>query len=102
MLQDCLASLVSQQVPECVSLIIAVVENHAADACRAIVERFAARPGAWRIIYAHEPHLGIPIARNRSLDLALAEGADWIAFIDDDAVAEANWIGTLHGFSSSS
>lgn len=95
MLQDCLDSLVRQRLPQGVSLAIAVVENHATDACRGIVERFAAAPGAPRMVYAHEPRLGIPIARNRGLDLALAERADWIAFIDDDEVAEADWIARL-------
>lgn len=99
MLRNCLDSLVRQRLPADVSLAIAVVENHARDTCREIVDRYAAEPGVPRIVYAHEPRLGIPIARNRSLDLALAEDADWIAFIDDDEVAESNWIATLVGAS---
>jgi succinoglycan biosynthesis protein ExoM len=95
MLHDCLASLIRQEVPAGVSLAIVVVENHATDGCRTMVEKLAADLAAPRIVYAHEPRLGIPIARNRSLELALAQGADWIAFIDDDEVAEPGWIGTL-------
>jgi succinoglycan biosynthesis protein ExoM len=97
MLRDCLLSLVGQEVPEGVLLTIAVVENHATDACREMVEHLAAEPGDPRIVYVHEPRLGIPIARNRSLDVALAEGADWIAFIDDDEVADPGWIAALAG-----
>jgi succinoglycan biosynthesis protein ExoM len=99
MLQNCLDSLVRQNFPADVSLTIVVVENHSTDACRGIVERYVEEPGRPRIVYAHEPRLGIPIARNRSLDLALAEGADWIAFIDDDEVAETDWIAALVGAS---
>ncbi|HEX6002064.1 MAG TPA: glycosyltransferase [Hyphomicrobiaceae bacterium] len=95
MLESCLASLVAQRIGAGVDLTIAVVENHATQSCRPIVERFAAQPGAPSFVYASEPRIGIPIARNRSLDLALAAGADWIAFIDDDEVAEADWIASL-------
>jgi succinoglycan biosynthesis protein ExoM len=97
MLQSCLDSLVRQQLPADVSLAIAVVENHPTASCRQMIDHYAAAAGAPRIVYAHEPRLGIPIARNRSVDLALAAGADWIAFIDDDEVAEADWIAALVG-----
>jgi succinoglycan biosynthesis protein ExoM len=99
MLQTCLDSLVHQTVPPGVSLTIAVVENHSTDSCRGMVDRYFEELGTPRIVYAHEPRLGIPIARNRSMDLALAEGADWIAFIDDDEVAETGWIAALVGAS---
>jgi succinoglycan biosynthesis protein ExoM len=99
MLKDCLQSLVAQRVPDGVSLSIAVVENNETAACRHIVEEIAARPGAPRIDYKHEPRLGIPIARNRGLEMALAQGADWIGFIDDDEVADPEWISCLEAAS---
>jgi glycosyltransferase involved in cell wall biosynthesis len=92
MLRACLESLIRQRVPEDVLLSIVVVENDEASACKRIVEELAAVADAPPIAYAHEPRLGIPIARNRALELALAQDPDWIAFIDDDEVAPVDWV----------
>ncbi len=43
-----------------------------------------------------EPRLGIPIVRNRILDAAIEEGGDYLACIDDDEVADVNWLLELH------
>lgn len=91
MLRNCLQSLVDQRT-DGVSFSIAVVENNETAACRSIVEEVASQRAAPRIDYIHEPRLGIPIARNRGLDMALEQDADWIAFIDDDEVADSAWI----------
>ncbi len=45
--------------------------------------------------YVVEAERGIPAARNRALETALARGADAIAFIDDDEVADSNWLAAL-------
>ena len=95
MLQSCLHSLAHQSVPDHVSFSIVVVENNESDACRTMVEKLAAQAGTPSLTYAHEPRIGIPIARNRTLDLALEQDADWIAFIDDDEVADPHWIANL-------
>lgn len=42
--------------------------------------------------YAVEPRVGIPVARNRALDEALADGADALCFIDDDEIPEQDWL----------
>lgn len=39
-----------------------------------------------------EPQKGIPRARNRALDHAAGAGADYLAFIDDDAVPDQDWL----------
>lgn len=39
-----------------------------------------------------EPRLGIPFARNRVLDRALALGADYLVFVDDDEWVEPDWL----------
>ena len=95
MLRVCLGSLIRQQLPNDVLLSIIVVENHARDSCREIVNELAGQPNAPPVIYAHEPRLGIPIARNRTLDLALDHKPDWIAFIDDDEVVEPGWLASF-------
>ena len=45
--------------------------------------------------YVHEPRRGIATARNAAIDAAIAAGADWIAFIDDDEWAAQDWIANL-------
>lgn len=42
--------------------------------------------------YVVEPRLGIPVARNRALDEALAVGADALCFIDDDETPDSDWL----------
>lgn len=45
------------------------------------------------IIYGVEPHQGIASARNKAI--SLAPSCDFIAFIDDDEVAEPHWLDQL-------
>ena len=42
--------------------------------------------------YVVEPRMGIPVARNRALDEALAGGADALCFIDDDETPDKEWL----------
>ncbi len=64
-----------------------VVDNHSTDGTRAVVERFAGRYPNVR--YAYEEKLGSSSARNRGWKEAVGE---YIAFIDDDAKAPAEWL----------
>lgn len=93
-LAACLRSLLNQQLPAETSLSVVVVENDDAPHSRPIVEDIASRHGV-PVVYAHEPRLGIPMARNRALDLAIELKPDWIGFIDDDEVASADWLATF-------
>jgi glycosyltransferase involved in cell wall biosynthesis len=43
----------------------------------------------------HEPVRGIPFARNRAVQTALAQGAEAVAFIDDDDLPDPGWLGEL-------
>jgi succinoglycan biosynthesis protein ExoM len=84
-------------VPDGVEPIIVVVENDEFPTCQGLMLRArAGSAGDWQIHYAHEPRLGIPIARNRALDVALQLNADWVAFIDDDEVATPTWLRAMH------
>jgi succinoglycan biosynthesis protein ExoM len=94
MLKACLDSLAAQIVPEHVSLRAVVVDNEAEPNNRAAVEAQAAR-FPFPLAYEHEPRRGIPFARNRVLDHALAMNAEWIAFIDDDEIAKLDWLAQL-------
>ena len=42
--------------------------------------------------YAEEPEPGLTYARNRAVEVALARGADFVAFIDDDDRPEPDWL----------
>ncbi len=42
-----------------------------------------------------EPERGIPFARNRAVETALAQGAEAVAFIDDDDIPDPDWLGEL-------
>lgn len=93
MLEDCVKSLFNLTVPPGVEPSLIVVENDTKPECQQYIQSLAldgANP--WRIVYGHEPNLGIPQARNRALKLALDHQPNWIAFIDDDEVVDAKWL----------
>lgn len=46
----------------------------------------------WPITYFCEPRRGIPFARNAVVRAALSRGADYLAFLDDDAEPETTWL----------
>lgn len=60
-------------------------------ATHALVERLAA--GGMRVRYVPEPRPGLAFARNAGV--AAAPEAAFVAFVDDDVVADARWLGWL-------
>ena len=44
------------------------------------------------LLISFEPKPGIPFARNKALQIARRQGADLLAFIDDDCVADSDWL----------
>ncbi len=46
--------------------------------------------------YLSETRRGIPYARNRVVDFAIARNAEYIAFIDDDETASPDWLLALY------
>jgi glycosyltransferase involved in cell wall biosynthesis len=52
--------------------------------------------GPFALRYIHEPQRGLSNARNSALDAAAACGARFVAFIDDDQMAEPAWLENLH------
>lgn len=86
-LTDTLASLAAQTV----KLRVIVADNDETDARRdAIVE--AGKTLGLDLTYVHAPARNISIARNACLAAATAK---WFAFIDDDEVAEPDWLERL-------
>lgn len=69
-----------------------VVENNDRSTVDSIIADFRLSMLSAKVISEVEPTLGIAPARNRVLEIALTEGADALAFIDDDEVADENWL----------
>lgn len=72
-----------------------IVENNNHSTAMEIAEEFAGMVGAGRITYCLEPQLGIANARNTALKTALGMNVDALAFIDDDEIADPEWLGEL-------
>jgi len=83
MLKNCLNSLVRQtkKLDE-----VIIVDNNSDDHTKDLVNNFNKK---LPIKYIFEPRIGTPIARNTGIKNARY---DIIAFIDDDCVADENWI----------
>jgi glycosyltransferase involved in cell wall biosynthesis len=78
---EALAAL-AEQVPA--ERILVVTNGLAPDA---VAAHRAAAPGP----VVEEPEIGLSLARNRALDWAEGQGADTIAYVDDDAVVDPGW-----------
>jgi GT2 family glycosyltransferase len=86
-----LDALVFEGVPPDVRVIVA--DNDAAGSARAVCE--SARDWLRHpLTYVVEKRRGIPQARNASLAPALGR-VDWIAFADDDELADPHWLAEL-------
>lgn len=88
LLPRALDSVAKQTLGE--ELEILIVDNGSTDNTREVV--FASQAKDIRIRYVVEPQAGIAHARNRALHEARGE---YLAFIDDDAWADANWLQNL-------
>lgn len=73
---------------------VAVADNDDTPSARALVQRIAA-DHPLPITYLHAPAANISIARNALLDHARATGARLLASMDDDEVAEPEWLAAL-------
>ena len=89
-----LDSFATMQRPEGVELIFLFAENDDAHQAAEVVEAFRARVPE-PVQLGLEPRQGIPMGRNKVLDMALAEGADFLTFVDDDEVVDEGWLVTL-------
>lgn len=94
MLRACLNSLADQLIDATIAPVIIVVENDWTATCRPIIQDVSASC-RFPMLYLHERVQGIARARNAALEKALALGVGWIAFIDDDEVAEIDWLAAL-------
>ncbi len=93
-LARCLESLGRLQLPYNSDLIVEVfvVDNDAKGSARLVVKSLREKL-PFLIHYDVEPRRGIPFARNRAV--RMAQGCDFIAFIDDDETAHRDWLNQL-------
>lgn len=84
LVERCIRSL--KRLNESQAFAILVVDNAPSDGRTAQVAKTA------RVHYIVEPRAGLDFARNRALKTATT---DWLAFIDDDAVADGEWLDGL-------
>ncbi len=95
MLSAALEGLVKLSIPQGGTLSIAVIENDRTSQSLGVVEEIR-KSSPIPVVYYLETNIGIPQARNRSIEAAIAEKADWIAMIDDDEYAEPDWLLKLY------
>lgn len=94
MLRQLLDGLSAMVIPEGVVASLVIVDNDAAGSARAVVDS-ARVTHPLPIHYAIEPERNIALARNRGVAMALAAGAGFVAFIDDDEVPDRHWLDQL-------
>jgi len=85
---DALRSLEALEGASAHSLRVVVVDNDESDAVRASVEEFA-ETFPFPLRYVHAPAKNISIARNAVLD---AVETPWLLFMDDDEIADPDWL----------
>jgi succinoglycan biosynthesis protein ExoM len=90
-LSDAVRSVLAQNLPGGVRLSVLVIDNDATPSAERAVAALAAEAPV-PVRYAHRPAGNISIARNGALDLC---GARYLAFLDDDEIAEPGWIAAL-------
>lgn len=90
-LDDLIASLCEQAYPAGAYEII-IIDNQSTDQTKLIVDGLRQKYAQHQIGYVYEARLGFSYARNAGLQAARYE---WVAFIDDDAVAHPDWLANL-------
>lgn len=91
-LRDTLSSLVHQCADEGLDCDIIVVDNNSTDGTKTVVEEVAGKSGK-PVRYLFEPLQGKSHALNSGIRAACG---DFIAFCDDDVIADSNWIQELY------
>ena len=92
-----LDSLVNLNRPDGALLQFVFIENDEVLHIGEVVKDFAGKIDQEETAYVDiEPRLGIPIVRNRILVTALNMQSDYLASIDDDEIADADWLVQLY------
>jgi succinoglycan biosynthesis protein ExoM len=90
-LQKLLDTLSNMECGALGNLLFVVVDNRSDGRAQAVCDQARAHlPGP--LHFAEEQERGISFARNRAISAALAHGAEWIAFVDDDDLPRPDWL----------
>lgn len=92
MLREALQSLAELQLPDSLAAEVLVVDNASTDETPQVVREVASR-SAIPVRSVREPRQGVVHARIRGVSAARGE---WIAFFDDDQLADPHWLAELH------
>lgn len=84
--------LASDLGPEAGDVRIRVLINGSEDDSLAVAEAARDRFGDALDVVALPVNVGAPAARNWLLDMARRDGADWIAYLDDDVLVPRDWL----------
>ncbi len=95
LLDRLLDSYSAMEKPDAVRQMLIIIDNDPMASARQTVEARQSTLG--EVKYIVESRRGIPVARNRALDEALALGADAMCFIDDDEYPHPEWLTRLAG-----
>lgn len=95
MLEELLDSFRALRRPPGTDPFFVIVENNHVQTLAEPVTRFRDAVSPIPVILGLEPDLGIPVARNRACDMALAAGADVLLFVDDDEQVAPDWLDRL-------
>jgi len=90
-LRDALRSIIGQRSGGLFDQEIVVVGNAAPPPVARLVDEIS-KGSAVPVRYVYEPRIGVSHARNRGISEA---NGDWIAFFDDDQVADPDWLREL-------
>ena len=92
MLTACINSIQSLNIPPSCNLHLVIVENNDNPKCESLVSNLMKSTPQIKYTYTLEKKIGIPIARNTSLEIAIKSNPDWICFIDDDEIVQNDWL----------
>ena len=97
LLDGCLTSLTDIKIPEQTELCFIIVENNDQLTIEPVIRKFelalkASDKEQAQVNVEIEPEIGLPFVRNKVLDIAIAAGCDFLAFIDDDEQVRSDWL----------
>lgn len=90
-----LKSFAKLKVPEGVECTVLIAENDDVPMAAAQVDTLRTLV-PFDLQVTLEPERGIPFARNRVLDMAIAGKFDFLTFVDDDQIVEPDWLKKLY------
>ena len=94
-LKACLGALQDMDAPDGYQVTLLIIDNDPERSVFESAESWNALSHRYPLRCVHEPTRGIPAARNRALDEAMAADADLLCFIDDDEQPDSDWLVSL-------